>query len=139
MVCFLHGAMIALVFKRLAEGRPVWPAALLGIALHFALNFPIYLQQIDFLGLGAEVWGLLLVVYVAAFTLAMFGFVNRLASEKVRGGFLGEATCPSCREVYPRSFFAANLFTKRYERCPHCRKWHLVPMNQASRDKDEKA
>jgi RsiW-degrading membrane proteinase PrsW (M82 family) len=139
MVCFLHGAMIALVFKRYAEGRPVWPAALLGIALHFALNFPIYLSQINFLALGAEVWGFVLVIYVAAFTLAMFGFVNRLASDKVRAGFLGEATCPGCGEVYPRSFFALNLLTRRYERCPHCRKFHLVPMSQPSRDNSGKA
>lgn len=41
MVCFLHGGFVALFFKRYAEGRAVWPAALLGIALHFALNFPI--------------------------------------------------------------------------------------------------
>jgi RsiW-degrading membrane proteinase PrsW (M82 family) len=139
MVCFLHGAFIALVFKRFAEGRSAWPAALLGIALHFALNFPIYLSNINLFGLGAEIWGFLLVVYVAGFTLAMFGFVNRLSSDKVRGGFLGEATCPECHEVYPRSFFAANLLTKRYERCPHCRKWHLVPMHQPSRDNGKKA
>jgi RsiW-degrading membrane proteinase PrsW (M82 family) len=139
MVCFLHGAMIALVFKRFAEGRSVWPAALLGIALHFFLNFPIYFSQINLFGLGPNVWGLVLVIYVALFTLAMFGFVNRLGKDGVREGFLGSATCPSCHEVYPRSFFAANLLTKRYERCPHCRKWHMVPMHQPPRDNSGKA
>lgn len=139
MVCFLHGAMIALVFKRFAEGKSVWPAALLGIALHFFLNFPIYFSQINLFGLGPNVWGLVLVIYVALFTLAMFGFVNRLGKDGLREGFLGNATCPSCREVYPRSFFAANLLTKRYERCPHCRKWHMVPMHQPPRDNSGKA
>ena len=139
MVCFLHGAFIALFFKRYAEGRAVWPAALFGVILHFALNFPIYLSAIDLFRLGPQIWGLLLVIYVAVFTLAMFGFVNRLASDKVRAGFLGEAICPSCHKVYPRSFFAANLLTRRYERCPHCRKWQLVPMSQPARDKNGKA
>lgn len=139
MVCFLHGAMIALVFKRFAEGRSVLPAALLGIVLHFALNFPIYLSQINLWGLGAQIWGLLLVIYVALFTLAMFGFVNRLGGDGLREGFLGSAACPSCGAVYPRSFFALNLLTKRYERCPHCRKFHLVPMNQPPRDNSGKA
>lgn len=134
MVCFLHGAMIALFFKRYAEGRAVWPAALLGIALHFALNFPIYLSSINLFGLGQNVWGLLLVIYVAVFTLAMFGFVNRLGKDGPREGFLGSTTCPGCGEVYPRSFFALNLLTRRYERCPHCRKFHLVPMSQPPRD-----
>jgi hypothetical protein len=139
MVCFLHGAMIALFFKRYAEGHSVWPAALFGIALHFALNFPIYLSQINLWGLGAQVWGLLLVIYVALFTLAMFGFVNRLGKDDLREGFLGSATCPGCGGVYPRSLFALNLLTNRYERCPHCRKFHLVPMQQPARDKAEKA
>jgi len=134
MVCFLHGAMIALFFKRYAEGRPVWPAALLGIALHFALNFPIYLSQINLFGLGQGNWGLILVIYVAAFTLAMFGFVDRLGKGGTREGLLGSATCPGCGQIYPRSFFALNLLTKRYERCPHCRKFHLVPMRQPPRD-----
>ena len=135
MVCFLHGAFIALLFKRYAEGKAVWPAALFGVSLHFLLNFPIYLSSINLFGLGQQVWGLLLVIYVALFTLAMFGFVNWLAKDEVQEGFLGSATCPECHEVYPRSFFALNLLTRRYERCPHCRHWHLVPMQQPPRDK----
>lgn len=134
MVCFLHGAFIALFFKRYAEGRSVWPAALLGIALHFFVNLPIYLSSINLFGLGSERWGLVLVLYVALFTLAMFGFVNRLANGKVREGLLGDATCPGCGEVYPRSFFALNLLTRRFERCPHCRKFHLVPVKQPARE-----
>lgn len=74
-------------------------------------------------------------IYVTLFTLAMFLFVNRLASGRIEAGILGEATCPDCGKVYPRPFFAANLLTRRYERCPHCRKFHLVPMHQPARDK----
>ncbi|HRF07844.1 MAG TPA: PrsW family glutamic-type intramembrane protease [Xanthobacteraceae bacterium] len=81
MVCFLHGAMIALLFKRFAEGKSLWWAALLGIALHFLLNFPIYLSQINLFRLGGNVWGLLLFVYVLLFTLAMFFYTYRLAKD----------------------------------------------------------
>lgn len=134
MVCFLHGSFIALFFKRYAEGKSIGAAALFGVALHFALNFPIYLSGINLFGLGARIWGPLLVIYVSLFTLAMFAFVNRLSSSKARAGFLGDATCPECHQVYPRSFFALNLLTRRYERCPHCRHWHLAPVRQPSRD-----
>jgi RsiW-degrading membrane proteinase PrsW (M82 family) len=139
MVCFLHGAFIALFFKHYAEGRAVWPAALLGVALHFALNFPIYFSQINLFGLGQNIWAQLLVIYIALFTLAMFAFVQRLGKEKSGEGFLGSATCPGCGGVYPRSLLALNLLTKRFERCPHCRKWQLVPMHQPPRDNSGKA
>lgn len=139
MACFLHGAFIALFFKRYAEGRAVWPAALLAVALHFALNFPILFSQINLFGLGPQIWGLILVIYISLFTLVMFVFVNRLASGKAEESILGSSTCPGCGEVYPRSFLALNLLTKRYERCPHCRKWHLVAMSQPAGDKGGQA
>ncbi len=139
MVCFLQGAFIALFFKRYAEGQSVWPAALLGIALHFFLNFPIYLASVNLLGLGQHAWGFILVMHVALFTLAMFVFVNQLAGGEVEASLLGDATCPGCGKVYPRSFLALNLLTRRFERCPHCREFHFVPMRQPPRDKDGKA
>jgi hypothetical protein len=68
-VCFLHGAFVVLLFKRFAEGRSLWPAALLGIALHFALNFPIYLAAINLPPLGRENWPLAILAFVLLFTL----------------------------------------------------------------------
>jgi hypothetical protein len=84
MVCFLHGAFIALLFKRYAEGRSVWPAALFGIALHFLLNFPLFLSSMKLGGIDQNVWGLFLVIYIAGFTLYMFSYVNKLANEKAQ-------------------------------------------------------
>ena len=78
-VCFLHGALIALVFKRFAEGRSVWPAALLGVALHFALNFPIFLAAVNVPPLGRELWPLVLLGYVLLFTVACIVWVLQLA------------------------------------------------------------
>jgi len=78
-VCFLHGALIALVFKRFAEGGSVWPAALLGVALHFALNFPIFLAAVNVPPLGRELWPLVILGYVLLFTVACIVWVLRLA------------------------------------------------------------
>ena len=40
---------------------------------------------------------------------------------------LGEIfACPECGTEYPRPLLALNLGPVRYERCPACRKFHLV-------------
>lgn len=80
-VCFLHGAMIVLVFKRFAEGKSVWPAALLGIGLHFALNFPIFLAGVNVPPLGRAVWPLVLLAYLLLFTAACAVWVLRMAQD----------------------------------------------------------
>jgi hypothetical protein len=130
MVVFLHGAFVVFAFKWLAEGRSFWPGALVGIALHFALNFPIFLVQIDFGGLGRAAWAVLVQAYILVFTIALIVAVNRLARDRLRASVFGDATCPECGAVYPRSMLGFNFLVTRYERCPHCRHWHWVPMNQ---------
>jgi hypothetical protein len=130
VVTFLHGAFVAFLFKWLAEGRSFWSGALLGVALHFALNFPIYLAGIDLGHIGPTAWQVLLQVYVFGFAIALAVAVNRLSKDRLRAGVLGSATCPECGAVYPRTFIAINMLTRRYERCPNCRYWHWVPMNQ---------
>jgi hypothetical protein len=78
-VCFLHGAMVVLVFKRFAEGTSLWPAALLGVALHFFLNFPIFLAAINLPPFGREIWPLVLLAYVLLFTLGCAVWVLLMA------------------------------------------------------------
>jgi hypothetical protein len=58
-VCFLHGAFLVPPFYALARWRRAqafWLGGLIGMVLHFFLNFPIYLAQVDTFGLGARVW-----------------------------------------------------------------------------------
>jgi len=69
-VCFLHGAFVALPFACLARGRPFILGGLGGMALHFFLNFPIYLKQIDAFGLGPEAWTSVLLLRIVGFVLA---------------------------------------------------------------------
>ena len=47
-VCFLHGAFIAYAVRQLAERRSFLLGGLVGIGLHFATNFPIFLISYGF-------------------------------------------------------------------------------------------
>lgn len=59
VVVFLHGAFVALFFQALAERRNPVPAALTGMALHYLLNFPLFLASVGALGLSIETWQLI--------------------------------------------------------------------------------
>ncbi len=59
-VCFLHGAFVAPAFYALARSRSFWLGGLVGMVLHFLLNFPIYLAQTNAFGIGASAWGIAL-------------------------------------------------------------------------------
>ncbi len=50
-------------------------------------------------------------------------------SEKSAGGsygLLGGTICPHCGKPYAMHFYAPNLVTHRFDRCPHCGRWALV-------------
>jgi hypothetical protein len=77
-VCFLHGVLVALPFWMLARGRSFWVGGLAGMVLHFLLNFPIYLAQIDALSLGQGPWVAILLLWVVVFVVAGCFLVCRL-------------------------------------------------------------
>jgi hypothetical protein len=126
IVCFLHGAFVAFAFLRLAEGRSFLPGALIGIVLHFALNLPILFIGIDLFGLGREVWGQIVFAWLLLVTGTLAVVLSRISGGELSRAAFGVATCPSCGTTYDRPWFAINLGWKRYERCPACRKWHVV-------------
>lgn len=127
-VCFLHGGFVLFVVERLATGRPLWPGALIGMALHHAVNFPIYLAGIDAFGLGADAWTTIASLFPWLVVLWLGMRMNALSKGKFRDATLGYSTCPECKTVYPRPLLALNLGPVRYERCPNCRKFHIVPV-----------
>lgn len=46
---------------------------------------------------------------------------------KVGRWVYGTDVCPDWGKEYDKPIYlAANLITKRYERCPHCGKWHMM-------------
>jgi hypothetical protein len=78
-VCFLHGAFVALPFVQLARGRSFWLGGVAGMVLHFLLNLPIFLAQIDVPGLGRQGWIIVLLLWVAGFVVAGALMVWRLS------------------------------------------------------------
>jgi RsiW-degrading membrane proteinase PrsW (M82 family) len=80
-VCFLHGAFVVPAFVCLARGRPFLLGGLAGMALHFLLNFPIYLKNINAFGLG-ETWIPVLALWVLGFVVACAGMTVGLANLK---------------------------------------------------------
>lgn len=78
MVCFLHGAMLLYAFRWLAEGRGFWPGALLGIAIHYGVNFPIYVAGLDILPIAPEIWQAAITLYLVIFVVGGAAVVNHL-------------------------------------------------------------
>lgn len=84
-VCFLHGVFVAWLFVRLARGQSFWPGALAGIALHFAINFPVYLMGIDAFGIGRINWSLVVTWWIVL--LVVVGIVlMRYAHQRLTQG-----------------------------------------------------
>lgn len=122
LVCVMHGAFTAVAMR----GR--WWGVPAAMTLHFCGNFPIYLSGINAFGWGANVWTNVVGLWVVAYFLAMSFMLCWMIADNLRIGRLlfGEATCPDCGIVYPRPLVGLNLGTKRYERCPGCKKWHRL-------------
>ncbi len=77
-VCFLHGAFLAPAFVALARGRSFLLGGLVGMLMHFLLNFPIFLAQVDAFGLGAG-WLTVLVIWMIGFLAICVVLVRHLA------------------------------------------------------------
>jgi hypothetical protein len=80
-VCFLHGCFVIAPFLALAHGRSFALGGLIGMTLHFFLNFPIYLAQIDLFGLGAATWASMLLFWIAGYVIAGAVAVKRLTEK----------------------------------------------------------
>jgi hypothetical protein len=126
VVTFLHGGFIAFLVMRLARGRPLLPGALAGMALHYAVNFPIFLKAFGAFGISAEAWTLIATLFPILLAFLIGVALNRMSRGRLQVEALGRSTCPECGAVYPRPLLAPNLGPWRYERCPHCRRFHMV-------------
>ena len=126
MVCLLHGAFVSVALWRL---RNKFLLGVLGaMLLHFFGNFPIYLMQKNLFGLGKTVWSLIVNGWVGLYFLGGIALLSYFVYGKVAFGrfVFGQTRCPECGTIYDSSLLALNLGTKRYERCPGCKRWHLI-------------
>ncbi len=124
LVCFAHGALMAIMLKYF---KTHLIGGMLGaLSFHFLVNFPIYLSRIDLFGLGANNWQMILLVWeFASFVIVFLVLTYFAAGNFELGKFLmGSAKCPKCGFVFPRRIWGGfNLGIHRYERCPACKKW----------------
>jgi hypothetical protein len=124
MTCVFHSAFVAIGLWQLHRRLIVGFAG--AVLLHWLTNFPVFLMAWNIGGIGTEAWlaiifcALILEFFAALALLTYFAF-GRVALPKL---FYGPRQCPECAAEYDAPLLALNFFHVRYERCPHCVRWH---------------
>jgi uncharacterized membrane protein YhfC len=128
MTCAIHPAMTSLALV----GWRRWRSFPLGLALamtaHWCSNFPIGMSHRGWLGPNPAVAQTIVALwldacFVAAVIWLILLFAPRAGSFQAR--LFGQAICPECGQRYGRAWLGLNATGgRRYEPCPHCRKWH---------------
>ena len=131
MTCVFHSTFVAVALWRLRRGFALGFAG--AAALHWLGNFPIFLMVWNVGGLGKGVWsgivfGFLLLYFFGALALLTWFTLGKFAPGRA---FYGIRHCPECDQDYDAPFFALNFGATRYERCPHCRRWHWTKARKA--------
>ena len=96
-------------------------------AAHWLGNFPISLMAWNVGHLGKTAWMVNVQCWLMACFLAAAALLTYFVFGRPSLGllFYGRRHCPECHADYdPPLLFALNFGTRRYERCPHCRRWH---------------
>jgi hypothetical protein len=120
MTCVFHSAFVAITLWKLRNRTLLGLAA--AMAFHWAGNFPIFLMSWNAGALEPNTYSfliqlhLLLLLLIAGGLLVWFGQGINI--------FYGRRECPECSGQYEPPLLAINLGRKRYERCPHCQRWH---------------
>lgn len=129
MTCAMHGGMTAIALALWRRRSSFALGLLLAMLAHYLANFPISMGQWGWLGKDTNVSTVVISLWVIlCFFLSLAGLA-RLQFGPFRFGIwlYGRALCPGCDTVYDRTLWGLNMGTSlRYERCPHCRKWHTT-------------
>jgi hypothetical protein len=131
MVCVFHTAFVSVTLWCLRRRMALGLAA--AMALHWLGNFPIFLMAQNAGGLGHTFGAVAYQCWVWAYFLAAlallcyFGF-RLVVPPKL---FYGRRDCPECGRGYDAPLFALNFGRTRYERCPHCCRWHWTNTHDA--------
>ncbi|MFO0821224.1 MAG: hypothetical protein U1A77_24985 [Pirellulales bacterium] len=124
LTCVFHSTFVSVALWRLRSGFALGFAV--AVALHWLGNLPVFLMAGNVGELGESFWQIFVCVflvfyfYAAATLLAYFAF-GRIAPQRI---FYGPRHCPECVKEYDAPLFALNFGRIRYERCPHCLRWH---------------
>lgn len=130
-VCILHAFFTSWALRR--WNNKFLLGLLIAMSIHFLANSPIiWLRYLPYTKVWLQVYGVAVLFFTAY---AAGHLANHIVGPtKLALLLLGRARCPGCQQVYERSFLAANLGNKRYERCPHCKKWHLTGEEHTVKD-----
>lgn len=138
MVCIMHAGFTASALVLITKRKKISLGLLACMLLHFMGNFPIFMAKKSFFDLKPETWQVILQVWVTLYFIIMGSFLAYLTFGKqwLRNLIRGRATCTECKLSYERPIFGINLLHKRYERCPHCKRWHLISIfNEEDKNK----
>lgn len=122
---FVHGGFVLFFAQRLAQGRSLWPGALVGIGLHLAINVAASVRWGDFM---PPLLALTLprLVGIGVYAVLAVAIVRGLGDDLRRLVHGPAVACPSCGEIYERPWASFNLGLVSYERCPHCKRLQWV-------------
>jgi hypothetical protein len=129
MTCAIHGGMTLLALALWRFHSRFVAGLLLAMLAHYLANFPISMKQWGWLGSKADVSMAFVSIWAVLFFLAALAGLVLLHFGPTRLSTMlyGRALCPGCGTIYDRTMWAINMGTsQRYERCPHCRKWHTT-------------
>lgn len=131
LTCVFHSMFVAVALWRLRSGFALGFAG--AAALHWLGNLPVFLMVWNVARLGSTFWmifiGVFLVLYfIAAVGLLTYFAFGRFAPQRI---FYGPRHCPECVKDYDAPLFAMNFGRIRYERCPHCQRWHWTRPSSA--------
>ncbi len=126
MVCLLHGAFTGVALWGLRRNFALGVAG--AMMLHWLGNFPIFLMARNAFGMGAGFWAAAVQFWIIIYFFGALSLISYFVFGRLKPGllFYGRRKCPECGAEYDASLFAANLGTRRYERCPQCRHWHFT-------------
>ena len=126
MVCLFHSAFVGMALACLRNRFVLGVAG--AMALHWLGNFPIFLMASNAFGLGPTFWAIAVQLWIIVYFIGALALLSYFVFGKVNPGrlFYGRRKCPECGAEYDAPLFAANLGSRRYERCPACRHWHFT-------------
>lgn len=127
MTMAVHASMTGVALALWRRGPGLAPGLAAAMLAHFAVNFPLAMAHWGWLGRNQPAVAAVLFAWVLGCFLASGVFLARLHRPRLPLGRLlnGRARCPSCGEVYDRPLLRGlNCVTHRFERCPHCTRWH---------------
>lgn len=131
LTCVFHSVFVSVSLWRLHSG------ILLGFTgaatLHWFGNLPVFLMVWNFGGLGNTFWTIFIGVFLVLYFIAAAGLLTYFAFGRIapQAIFYGPRHCPECTKDYDAPLLAVNLGRIRYERCPHCHRWHWTRPSNA--------